>query len=205
MKQILALVLLVAVLSACAAAPTAISAPTTAPATSVATARPTSPPAAAAVPTAMAMPSPAAAATAPAAAPTAATTRAAGATAGPTVVISMLNFAFVPDKGVITVAPGTTVMWRNDDDAPHTVTADDKSYNSGDMLKGATFSHTFTTPGEYPYYCIWHGEPGGKGMSGKIIVSGQATGKSSSLPTSPNSQGNSGNYDEETSIYRIDK
>lgn len=88
--------------------------------------------------------------------------------AAPPVVVAMKDYAFVPKD--ITVAPGTTVTWRNDDSAPHTATADDKLFGSGDMSQGATFSYTFTKAGVYPYYCIWHGAAGGQGMAGTVTV-----------------------------------
>jgi len=97
------------------------------------------------------------------------------ATAAPTqsqVQVLIKSFKFGANS-TLTIAPGTTVVWRNEDKAPHTVTADDGSYDSGNMGQGAEFSHTFTQAGEYPYYCAYHGGPGGTGMSGKVIVKAQ--------------------------------
>jgi plastocyanin len=34
-----------------------------------------------------------------------------------------------------------------------------------------TYSHVFTEPGEYPYYCTAHGTKT-RGMIGKIVVTG---------------------------------
>jgi plastocyanin len=72
----------------------------------------------------------------------------------------------------LTVTAGSTVVWTQNDDLPHTVTADDGSFNSGTLDMGDTFSQTFNEPGEYPYYCEFHGGPAGSGMSGVIIVTG---------------------------------
>jgi plastocyanin len=47
------------------------------------------------------------------------------------VIVAMKNYAFVPKS--VTVAPGTTVTWRNDDNITHTATADNKLFDSGDM------------------------------------------------------------------------
>src|SRR5262249_13798471 len=44
---------------------------------------------------------------------------------------------------------------------------------SGDFGHDKTYSHTFTRPGHYPYYCILHGNPG-KGMVGVIVVGGSS-------------------------------
>ena len=72
----------------------------------------------------------------------------------------------------MSVAAGTTVTWKNADAEPHTVTADDGSYDSGSLAPGATYTHTFTRPGTYTYYCKFHGGPGGIGMAGNVTVMG---------------------------------
>jgi plastocyanin len=82
--------------------------------------------------------------------------------------VKLVNFSFSPAQ--LTVKAGTTVVWTNEDSASHTVTADDGSFDSGTLQKGASFSQTFSKPGEYPYYCRFHGGPGGVGMAGKIVV-----------------------------------
>jgi plastocyanin len=83
--------------------------------------------------------------------------------------VSLVNFAFQPTP--LTIAVGTTVVWTNTTTSTvHTVTADDNSFNSGDLDAGKTFSFTFNAPGTYAYYCQIHGAPGGVGMAGKIVV-----------------------------------
>ncbi len=82
--------------------------------------------------------------------------------------ISMSPSAFSP--ALATVSSGTRITWTNTDSMPHTVTADNGSYNSGALAPGQTYSLTFSTKGEYTYYCALHGAKGGVGMSGKIIV-----------------------------------
>jgi plastocyanin len=77
------------------------------------------------------------------------------------VVIDRRRFS----PATITVAPGTTVTWVNHEDATHTVTADDKSFDSGKLDTGKTFSHTFDTAGTYPYHCEIH-----YGMTGQVVV-----------------------------------
>ncbi len=72
------------------------------------------------------------------------------------------------------VAVGSTVEWTNDGRSPHTVTADDGSFDSGNQAPGAAFTFTFPRPGAYRYYCRYHGGPGGLGMAGIILV-GDAT------------------------------
>ncbi len=82
--------------------------------------------------------------------------------------VSIANFAF--DETAMTVAVGTTVTWTNEDGAPHTVTADDGAFDSGNMDSGDVFSFTFEEPGTYAYFCEYHGGAGGQGMAGTITV-----------------------------------
>ena len=85
---------------------------------------------------------------------------------GPTV--SVLDNSFSPKE--LHIKAGQTVTWVDNGTSPHTVTADDNSFNSGTFQPGQQYSHTFNTPGTYPYYCTLHGGPGGTGMAGVIIV-----------------------------------
>ncbi len=84
------------------------------------------------------------------------------------ITVSIGDNTFSPNK--ITVPVGATVVWTNEGQRPHTVTADDGSFDSGRMDNGATFQQTFNTPGTYPYYCDFHGGKGGEGMAGAVIV-----------------------------------
>jgi plastocyanin len=72
--------------------------------------------------------------------------------------------------GELTITAGTTVSWQHEGSFPHTVTADDGQFDSGNLEGGDSYSFTFDEPGEYPYHCQYHGNPGGAGMSGLIIV-----------------------------------
>jgi plastocyanin len=65
----------------------------------------------------------------------------------------------------IRIRAGQSVAWLNHDPMVHTVTADDGSWDSGDIRPGGTFLHTFATPGRYPYHCRPHPQ-----MRGVIIV-----------------------------------
>jgi plastocyanin len=87
----------------------------------------------------------------------------------------MANSQFQPVK--VAVAAGGTVTWTNTDVVPHTVTAEDGSFDSGILRSGEVFSHRFDTAGTYAYSCILH-----QGMSGEVDVvsdsGGGATGAS---------------------------
>jgi plastocyanin len=78
-------------------------------------------------------------------------------------VVKIDNFTFSP--AALTVTPGTTVTWTNDDDIPHTIVAKDKGFRSKPLDTSNQFSFTFATPGEYAYFCSLHPH-----MVGKIIV-----------------------------------
>jgi plastocyanin len=82
--------------------------------------------------------------------------------------VQVIDFSFAPES--LTVKAGTTVVWMSEASAPHTVTADDGSFDSGTIRRGDSFSYTFAEPGEYPYYCTFHGNAGGGGMAGTIVV-----------------------------------
>ena len=85
-----------------------------------------------------------------------------------TAAIHESHIKYAPKE--LTVPVGTTVEWINDESPKHTATADDGSFDSATQAQGDTFSHTFTEPGTWLYYCRFHGDAGGVGMSGTIIV-----------------------------------
>ena len=61
-----------------------------------------------------------------------------------------------PDNITVVIGVNNTVVWTNNDNIPHTVTASDGSFDSGNMNPGATFTYTFTKPGSYQYICTIH-------------------------------------------------
>jgi plastocyanin len=86
---------------------------------------------------------------------------------GPVATVSMDHNTFIP--GEITVAPGTTVTWVNNEAMPHTVVSPNQGFRSKTLVKDAKFSFTFTTPGDYDYLCSIH-----PNMKGKVIVKPEA-------------------------------
>jgi plastocyanin len=66
---------------------------------------------------------------------------------------------------MLAVRPGTTVTWINDDDIPHTVVANDKSFRSPVLDTGDRFSFTFAKAGQFGYFCSLHPH-----MTGKIVA-----------------------------------
>ena len=82
--------------------------------------------------------------------------------------ISISGTTFLP--GTLHVPAGGSVVWTNISYDSHTVTADDASFDSGDLAPGATFTTTFDTPGTYTYFCQYHGAPELDGMAATIVV-----------------------------------
>lgn len=72
---------------------------------------------------------------------------------------------YSPPTLAVVIGKNNTITWVNNDIAPHTVTADDGSFNSGNLNPGDSWTHVFTTPGTYTYRCAYH-----PWMRGTIIV-----------------------------------
>jgi len=77
----------------------------------------------------------------------------AGAARAEEVAVHIDNFVFEPAQ--LTVKVGQTVTWTNRDDIPHTVVCAGK-FRSKTMDTDGTFTFTFTTAGEYKYFCSLH-------------------------------------------------
>ena len=56
----------------------------------------------------------------------------------------------------ITVDAGTKVTWTNGDEAAHTATADDGSFDTGTLDLDDPKAVSFDEPGTYSYYCRFH-------------------------------------------------
>ncbi|KUG20199.1 copper binding protein, plastocyanin/azurin family [hydrocarbon metagenome] len=83
-----------------------------------------------------------------------------------TAAVEMSGLAYQPAS--ITVAPGTTVVWTNQDPEDHTVTSTDGTFDSGTIAPGGEFEYTFTEEGTYEYYCTLH-----PSMTGTVVVEAQ--------------------------------
>lgn len=88
---------------------------------------------------------------------------AAVASAAQIATIQIANFKFGPPD--LTVAAGTTVTWKNADDSPHRIAANNGAYASPALDTDDSFSHTFATAGVYKYFCSLHPY-----MVGTIVV-----------------------------------
>ncbi len=85
-----------------------------------------------------------------------------------TVVVPLANYAFNP--GTLEIPAGTTVIFRNTDPDPHTVTSDTGAFPEGQLQEGQEYKFTFNQVGDFPYFCQFHGAKGGVGMAGVIKV-----------------------------------
>ncbi len=81
--------------------------------------------------------------------------------------VRALDNVFAPQ--IVRIEVGASVEWSNDGRAAHTVTADDGSWESGNLDPGQHFDRAFDEPGVYTYYCRYHGSPGA-GMIGTVLV-----------------------------------
>jgi plastocyanin len=68
--------------------------------------------------------------------------------------VEIREFKFAPPS--LTVPVGTTVMWVNHDEEPHTVTSTAGAFKSAGLVNDDTFAQTFTKPGSYEYFCSLH-------------------------------------------------
>jgi len=93
------------------------------------------------------------------------------------------------DPADVVVLVGDTVTWTNDDFRTHTVTADDGSFDSGDLAPGQRFSLTLPRQGVFAYHCSIHrfirgvvevyalalkGPPGPVAAGGHAVLTGLA-------------------------------
>jgi plastocyanin len=81
------------------------------------------------------------------------------------------------DPVSITIPAGAAVVWHNGGSQVHTVTADDKSFDSPDEKPGADFQQKFPAPGDYAYHCTPH-----PWMKGVVHVVGASTPSTAPAP-----------------------
>ena len=89
----------------------------------------------------------------------------AGKVAPQVVTVEIHNFAFQP--ATVTVHPGDTVEWKNEDNTPHTATAKtpNPGFDSGAIRSGAQWRYDAREKGTYNYICTFH-----RYMKGQLIV-----------------------------------
>jgi plastocyanin len=78
-------------------------------------------------------------------------------------IVEIDNFVFTPAE--LTIKPGATVTWKNEDDIPHTIVAKGRQFRSKALDTGDAFSFTFAETGRFDYFCGLHPH-----MVGTILV-----------------------------------
>ena len=68
--------------------------------------------------------------------------------------IEIRKFQFSP--GELVVAPGDSVIWINDDLVPHTITADDGSWDSDRIDSGVQWQIVIDEEMSGTYFCRYH-------------------------------------------------
>lgn len=68
--------------------------------------------------------------------------------------VTIRDSTFTP--GNLQVPVGARVTWTNSDDAPHSATAKDRTWDTGILSKGESKTLTFDKAGDYIYYCTVH-------------------------------------------------
>ena len=108
-----------------------------------------------------------------------------GATEGSNETVELVDACFTPT--IDHVALGTTVEFVNTDPFVHNVGANGWGHFD-DLNTGDSFTHTFDTPGVYPFACWYH-----PGMTGAIVV-GDASGNGAGTAAleTPTSSSNGG-------------
>ncbi len=79
--------------------------------------------------------------------------------------VTIVDFDFSPSG--LTVSAGSSVTWTNTGAAPHTVTAEDGSSDSGFLSSGDSYTQSFAAAGSFNYFCTLH-----PAMTGTITVTG---------------------------------
>jgi LPXTG-motif cell wall-anchored protein len=116
------------------------------------------------------------------------------AAAASTSSVTIRDFEFDP-KG-ITVSVGTTVTWTNEGPTAHTATADGGTFDTGNLVKGASGSYKFTKAGKYDYHCTPH--PYMK-ASVTVTSSGGSSSPDDSSSSSSSNDNNSGSSSHKSS------
>ncbi|MEQ9618657.1 MAG: plastocyanin/azurin family copper-binding protein [Deltaproteobacteria bacterium] len=69
-------------------------------------------------------------------------------------VVEIRNLEFTPKE--LSVAPGDTITWVNYDFVPHTVTADDESWDSGLIKAEGQWQTVVKADMHEAYFCSFH-------------------------------------------------
>ncbi|MGA2410026.1 MAG: plastocyanin/azurin family copper-binding protein [Candidatus Binataceae bacterium] len=89
----------------------------------------------------------------------------------PVKIIEMNDDKPMYEPSNIVIVAGQTVEWHNNGEVSHSIVDDatraakpedaliprgERTFNSGGIMPGGTYKHTFTVPGRYRYFCMSH-------------------------------------------------
>jgi plastocyanin len=86
--------------------------------------------------------------------------------------VTVMDMMFMP--GTVSTTLGGSVTWTNQDSLGHTITSDQRFWDSGTKVPGATYTRAFTSAGSFAYHCSIHPEMHGK-VSVPLTSSGTAS------------------------------
>jgi len=69
-------------------------------------------------------------------------------------VVTIRRTAF--DEAIVTAGVGDTIVWRNEDLVPHTVTARNGTWNSGNLAPDSTWRWVVGGDDSVAYFCSYH-------------------------------------------------
>src|SRR5204862_47438 len=87
----------------------------------------------------------------------------------------------------ISVAVGSTVLWKNTGRETHGVTSQDQLFDSKLLDPGKSWSYTFDNPGIFRYFCVPH-----PWMKGTVIVTSDDPPRQRGRSNTSSSSGSSG-------------
>lgn len=79
--------------------------------------------------------------------------------------VTIKKFEYVP--GALSVRAGDTIDWVNEDIVPHTATARDRSWDTGEIKPGESATIPITEVFSPEYFCVYHPM-----MEGSVVLSG---------------------------------
>ena len=79
--------------------------------------------------------------------------------------VAIRNLVFEPEHLVVRV--GDTIRWTNHDIAPHTATATEFGWDTGELARGDSAGITVTADMETGYFCVFHPH-----MKGRLDIGG---------------------------------
>ncbi len=77
--------------------------------------------------------------------------------------VQIRNLRFDPSE--LVVAPGDTVVWVNKDLIPHTITADDRSWDSERLNQNGRWEFVVHEGMRGTYFCLYH-----PSMTGQLVI-----------------------------------